>query len=198
MSEDTQIQDNMPTDAQPTELELLKERANQMGISFHPSIGVDKLRAKVEAAIQGVPDPTANEESAQAAPAATPVLTEYQKTQMQRMEAMKLVRVVVSCMNPAKQAWEGEIFTVSNDAIGTVKKFVPFNVDSGYHVPHVIYEQLLERMCQIFVATTDPVTGIKTSRSKLIKEFNVVVLPQLTEDELAELARQQAVGGTVE
>ena len=198
MSEDTQIQDNTGADTastenQPSELELLKERATQMGISFHPSIGVDKLRAKVDAAIKGVPDPTANEE-----PAPAPVLNEYQKTQMQRMEALKLVRVVVSCMNPAKQAWEGEVFTVGNDAIGTVRKYVPFNVDNGYHVPHIIYEQLLERQCPILVPVTDPVTGFKTSRIKLVREFNVVVLPQLTESELAELARQQAVGGTVE
>ena len=198
MSEETQNSEVTSTENQPTELELLKERAVQMGISFHPSIGVDKLRAKVEAAIQGVPDPTANDEQVEEAPAPAPVLSEYQKTQMQRMEAMKLMRVVVSCMNPAKQAWEGEIFTVGNDIVGTVKKFVPFNVDTGYHIPHIIYEQLMERMCQIFVSTTDPVTGIKTSRSKLIKEFNVVVLPQLTDDELAELARQQAVGGTIE
>ena len=198
MSEETQNPEVISTENQPTELELLKERAVQMGISFHPSIGVDKLRAKVEAAIQGVPDPTANDDQVQEAPAPAPVLSEYQKTQMQRMEAMKLMRVVVSCMNPAKQAWEGEIFTVGNDIVGTVKKFVPFNVDTGYHIPHIIYEQLMERMCQIFVSTTDPVTGIKTSRSKLIKEFNVVVLPQLTDDELAELARQQAVGGTIE
>lgn len=203
MSEDTQIQDNTGADTtsaenKPSELELLKERATQMGISFHPSIGVDKLRDKVNAAINCVPDPTVNEEPAQKDPGPAPVLTEYQKTQMQRMEALKLVRVVVSCMNPAKQAWEGEVFTVGNDAIGTVKKFVPFNVDNGFHIPHIIYEQLLERQCQIFVSTTDPVTGFKTSRSKLIREFNVVVLPQLTENELAELARQQAVGGTVE
>ena len=203
MSEDTQIQDNTGADTtstenQPSELELLKERATQMGISFHPSIGVDKLRAKVDAAIKGVPDPTANEEPAQEEPAPAPVLTEYQKTQMQRMEALKLVRVVVSCMNPAKQAWEGEVFTVGNDAIGTVRKYVPFNVDNGYHVPHIIYEQLLERQCPILVPVTDPVTGFKTSRIKLVREFNVVVLPQLTESELAELARQQAVGGTIE
>ena len=101
-------------------------------------------------------------------------------------------------MNPAKQAWEGEVFTVGNDAIGTVRKYVPFNADNGYHVPHIIYEQLLERQCPILVPVTDPVTGFKTSRIKLVREFNVVVLPQLTESELAELARQQAVGGTVE
>ena len=174
MSEETQNPEVTSTENQPTELELLKERAVQMGISFHPSIGVDKLRAKVEAAIQGVPDPTATDEHVQEAPApepdqtanddqvlpapaSAPVMSEYQKTQMQRMEAMKLMRVVVSCMNPAKQAWEGEIFTVSNDIVGTVKKFVPFNVDTGYHIPHIIYEQLMERMCQIFVSTTDPV-----------------------------------------
>ena len=197
MSEDTQIQDNTGADTASTEnksseLDLLKERATQMGISFHPSIGVDKLRAKVDAAIKGVPDPTANEELAQEEPAPAPVLTEYQKTQMQRMEALKLVRVRITCMNPAKKEWEGEIITVANNAVGTVKRYVPFNIEDGWHVEHILLEQLRERQCQIFVTDKDS-RGNKIRKGKLIREFAIELLNPLTEEERAELAQRQAM-----
>ena len=35
------------------ELEVLKQRANTMNISFHPNIGVEKLRAKVNGVLSG-------------------------------------------------------------------------------------------------------------------------------------------------
>ena len=179
---------------EPSEIELLKERAIQMGVNFHPNIGVDKLREKVDAAIKGKPDPT---EEVPVIPV-SPELNEYQRNQQRRLDAMRLIRVVVACMNPAKQAWEGEIFTVGNDIVGTVKKFVPFNIDAGFHIPHIIYEQLIERQCQIFYTHTDPTTGFKTSKGKLIKEFNVVILPNLTETELHDLAQQQAANNSID
>ncbi len=36
-------------------------------------------------------------------------------------EANSLVRCRISCMNPAKKDWPGEIFTVSNAVVGTVR-----------------------------------------------------------------------------
>ena len=48
-------------------------------------------------------------------------------------------------MNPAKKEWTGEIMTVGNRVIGSVKKFIPFNADDGWHVPYIMYEQLRER-----------------------------------------------------
>jgi hypothetical protein len=39
----------------PDELTSLKARADLMGITYHPSIGVDKLREKVQAALENKP-----------------------------------------------------------------------------------------------------------------------------------------------
>ena len=45
-------QEEMLEDAPKDELTLLKERATLMGIQYHPSIGVDKLREKVTSALK--------------------------------------------------------------------------------------------------------------------------------------------------
>ena len=39
----------------PDELTTLKGRADLLGIAYHPSIGVEKLREKVKAALAGTP-----------------------------------------------------------------------------------------------------------------------------------------------
>lgn len=125
-----------------------------------------------------------------------PAETDNQKRKRIRMEANRLVRIRVACMNPAKKEWQGEIFTTGNAAVGTLKKFVPFNVEEGWHVPKMILDMIQARQCQVFV-TKKAKNGIKVREGKLIKEFNVEILPDLTEDELHDLAQRQAMAGGV-
>jgi hypothetical protein len=165
----------------PDELTALKERADLMGVKYHPSISLEKLRDKVNAAMA----PTKAEEAKPEEP------HKPSRAELQR-KASELVRIRVTCLNPAKKEWEGEIFTVGNNAVGTFKKYVPFNADEGWHVPRIIYQQLIERQCQVFYAAKDD-RGRSTRKAKLIKEFAVEVLPMLTEQELKELAQRQAM-----
>lgn len=179
--------DDLP---QVDELTALKARADLMGISYHPSIGVDKLRAKVAQAISGEKE---DDDVAEAPVAAAPVQeTENQRRLRLKNEANELVRIRVTCMNPAKREWKGEIFTTANSVVGTFKKFVPFEVEDGWHVPRIIYEMMKHRECTTFV-TEKTKNGVDVPRVKLIKEFAIDVLPNLTKQELEELARRQAM-----
>lgn len=116
------------------ELELLKERAKTLGIKHSPNIGVDGLREKIEAKLAG----TAEDESDSAEPINK--LTPGQARANAHLEEMKLIRLRIANMNPAKADLNGEIFTVANKVIGTVRKFVPYGdaTENGYHVPNVI------------------------------------------------------------
>jgi len=176
------------------ELNMLKERADQMQVTYHPNIGLATLRAKIAAALNTAETVAATVvDEVEAVPESI-----YEYKARMRAEAHALIRVVVNCMNPAKQLWEGEVFTVSNSVVGTVKKFIPFNAEAGYHIPRMIYNQLIERKCQVFYTHTDPRTRMKTRKGKLINEFNVVVLPALTEGELKELAAAQAAANNID
>ena len=175
------------------ELEALKARANLLGVKFHPSISLEKLREKVNAAVTSEGEA---EEPSNSSPEAKEE-TIGEKRKRLKTEALKLVRIRLTCLNPAKKEWEGEIITVGNSLIGSVKKFVPFNADDGWHVPHVIYQQLKERQCQIFYTATDA-RGNKVRKGKLIKEFAIEVLPPLTKEELDELARRQAMAKAID
>lgn len=176
------------------EITALKARADLMGISYHPSIGVEKLRAKINEVLEGTPSKDTTEHSPVMA---TPTQeTEGQKKARKRREASELVRVRVSCMNPAKNEWDGEIFSAGNSQIGTFTKYVPFNADDGWHVPRILLNQMQDRQCQIFVTKTDD-RGNKVRQGKLIKEFAIEVLPALTTTELHELAQRQAMSKSV-
>lgn len=195
---ENQEQDSTEAVQLPDELTVLKERADRLGLKYHPSISADKLREKIAAHLADQPDP-----EAKATPAATPVVeaaaveTPGQKRFRLKQEALKLIRIRVTCMNPAKKEWDGEIFTVGNAAIGSVKKFVPFNIEDGWHVPHCIYEMMKNRMCPVYVSGKTK-AGVTIRESKLIREFAIEVLPQLTQEELDELARRQAMAKSID
>lgn len=173
---------DVDTEIQATdELATLKARADMLGVKYHPSISLEKLREKVNASL-------APEQKEVAAPV-------VDRAELQR-KASELVRIRVTCMNPAKKEWEGEIFTVGNSVVGTFKKYVPFNADEGWHVPRIIYEQIKARECQIFVTVKGP-RGNTTRQGKLIKEFAIEVLDPLTEEELRDLAQRQAMSQSV-
>lgn len=194
MSENPVLEIDQEEDAPvQDELEVLKARADKMGVRYHPNISLAKLKERL-----AKEDVEEGGEDVEKEVVAVGKETESQLRVRMRREANKLVRIRVSCMNPTKREWEGEIITTGNSLVGTIRKFVPFNAEEGYHVPHMIYEQLLQRECQIFHTVKDS-KGNRSRKGKLIKEFAIEKLPPLTEQELKDLAQRQAMaaGGGV-
>lgn len=185
--------DNLDLIAGPSELELLKKRADLLQISYHPSIGLDTLKVKIAEKVgeeHELPDPTPE----YTAPVKVRTAKEIQLDQINllRREASKLIRIRVNCMNPAKSDYPGEIFSAGNSYVGTHKKYVPFGNEEGYHVPQIILNMMLERECQVFGKKKDA-KGRDVPDGKLIKEFAIEIMTPLTEDEIHSLAQRQAM-----
>lgn len=226
MTNETQTTDIPDEDAQfaaepaplvQDELATLKARAEQLGMSFHPSIGVTSLKAKIEAFLEGtkttqdtssedtdeeVQDPevpetvTATKNEADDSVTYAPKETEIQKRIRLRKHAAKLVRVKITCMNPNKKDWPGEIITVGNSHVGTHKKFIPFNTgDEGYHIPNIIYEYLKTRECPTYRTGAKGFGDVQKRELVMIREFAIEVLPDLDQEALNDLAQRQAMSG---
>lgn len=184
--------------AMPSELEVLKQRATLMNIKFSNNISVEKLREKIEAA-QAKDEPEAKE-------AAVNPLGEKQEAGVKKMtlgqkiraEQTRLIRVRIQNLDPKKKDLPGEIITVANEYMGTVRKFVPFGevTDNGYHIPYCIYEFLKERKF-INITTRKGKNGLPDIRATEAREFSIEVLPPLTEAELAQLAQAQIAAGSL-
>jgi hypothetical protein len=162
-----------------SELELLKERADKMGITYNKNIGVEKLREKINKSLGIQEEETEPTES----------LSE--RNARLRKEATRLVRAKVVCMNPTKQGWEGEIIQAGNSVIGMVQEFVPFNAPNGWHISQIVLNALKERKCQIFVTERNE-RGIEESKSVEIDEFNVTELPPLTVEDIQRMKLNSA------
>lgn len=205
---------NDPEEIVEDELTLLKQRANLMGITYHPKIGVAKLKEKVNAKLnpdssEKDPEPekeTKKSQDVKKAPAVKPVKKTPQKSIAQlkaetnmrmRKDANKLVRLQITCMNPDKRDWPGEIFSVSNAVIGTIKKYIPFNDQNGYHVPIVLYKQLRQRE-YMHRKRMKNAQGRWFIQSSLVKEFNIVVMDPLTNKEMSDLKIQQALNHSID
>jgi len=182
----------------PDELTALKSRADLMNLSYHPNIGLETLRKKVNAAMAD--EPEAEEAPPESKPAAKAAEgeTDMQRRLRKRREATALVRIRIQCMNPAKKEWPGEIISIGNNLVGNLTKYIPFtDAEAGWHVPRMLYQHLADRQCQVFVNKTDA-RGNKTRVGKLIKEFAIEVLPDLTTDELHDLAQRQAMSKSID
>jgi hypothetical protein len=173
------------------QLAVLKGRADLLSIRYHPSIGLEALREKINQVM------AAKDVEVAAHVPATVVFQAAQESDVARRirkkrEANTLVRVRITCMNPAKKEHLGEIFTAGNSLVGSYTKFVPFNLEDGWHIPQIILTQIKNRECQVFTSTRDA-RGYMSRKGKLIKEFGIEVLDPLSPDELQELAQRQAM-----
>jgi hypothetical protein len=177
---------------EPTELERLKTKAGVIGVSHSPNIGVDALRAKIKEKLEGEP---VDDEKAEE------VKTGKETTQQTRKRLQKsqlaLVRCRVYNLNPTKRDLEGEIVTVGNKFLGTVRKYIPFGeaTEGGYHIEQILLTELLNRKFQD--VRTKKNKGQIDVKTRMVPEYNIEVLPPLTDEELKELAEVQAAAERV-
>ena len=200
----------------------LKQRADLMGLKYHHKIGIERLRTMIEnqlnlsetqnkepekeiekpkkeitESIEEINDIELSKDkiSSQKSLKDTDLkpATRAQIIAKRKREASKLVRVRITCMNPAKKDWKGEIISVGSAKLGTFKKFIPFDGEP-FHIPFIIYQALLERKFSTF-RTIKSTKGIDIKRTVLVSEFGIEVLPPLTPSERERLRDEQARTG---
>ena len=190
------------------ELTLLKERAKVMGIPFSNNISLETLRKRVADKMEGKDEApeapevnalTGDPEIAQAM-AAKPLDQKANAVALRKLmyaKQMRLVRVRITNMDPKKKDLPGEIWTVANEYLGTVRKFVPYGeqTDDGFHIPYCLYRLLDSKRFLHIRDVKDRTTGIVRQDKVWAKEFSLDVLPTLTQGELDRLAAAQAAAG---
>ena len=184
MSEDTyktgDENSDQSIDDEQVILDDLKNRANTLGISFHPSIGIDKLREKISKALED-PEPET----------AKPQLSAKKLASIEaRKKAMRLVRVEIACMDPLKKDYDADIFEVSNSTVGRIKMCIPFNVP--WHVPHMMLNMLREKR-YLQIMTKRMPNGQPYHEKKYARTYAIHELDPLTPEEIKDLAQRQAM-----
>ena len=187
------------------ELTFLKERAKVMGIPFSNNISLETLRKRVADKMEGKDEApevnalTGDPEIAHAM-AAKPLDPKANAVALRKLmyaKQMRQVRVRITNMDPKKKDLPGEIWTVANEYLGTVRKFVPYGeqTDDGFHIPYCLYRLLDSKRFLHIRDVKDRTTGIVRQDKVWAKEFSLDVLPTLTQGELDRLAAAQAAAG---
>ena len=210
-------EENNENQEQPDELEILKQRAVTLGISHHPNIGLDKLRAKINEKLNPTEDQpeTSGEqvslgnftaaqlreqlatleaaERVGAAETFTPMqpTTPAQHLAARKKKALRLVRIRVTNMNPVKGNLLGEILSCGNAEIGFVKKFIPFNAEQGWHVPQIMVDVLKSKKYMSHYEVK--IGNKKVKKHRLVSEYAIEIMPPLTAEELQELKQRQII-----
>lgn len=199
MTEPTNTSNENETQQTPSELDVLKERARLIGVEFSNNIGIDTLRERINAKLEGKTETQEEAKSedqvnaltGKASSTKTPSLRQYLYN-----EQMKLIRIRIQCLDDKKKDLRGEIVTVANEHLGTVSKLIPFGeaTENGYHVPYCIYKELKARKF-LQIRTRKDARGNITVETGYVREFAIEVLDPLTDAELKELARAQEASG---
>lgn len=203
-----------PMEQGPTEMDLLKQRARLMGIDFSPNIGLETLKKRVQDKLDGITEdewasqadgPNALEQAAakmNQEGAVAPAVKDRPMTllEYQTAEQMRLIRCRITCMDPKKKDLQGEFFTVANEVLGTVRKFIPFGeaTEEGYHIPFILYTMITERKFLNITSKRNRRTGTMETSTAWAKEFAVEVLEPLTKEELNNLAQAQIAAGSLD
>lgn len=162
------------------------EKAKELRIMFPQNITTEKLKTLISSKIHQLQSIKSLENPTGA---------------FQYQDMTALVRCRITCLNPAKKNWDGEIITAGNDNLPHISYYVPFNaVDGVWHLPRIIYLLLKEKKYYHIVEhsnSRDPRKyGIDIQKSKLVPEFLIEELPQLTQEELELLAQEQIANGS--
>ena len=190
---------NEPTAVELAEREertVLMNRARMMGLTISNNIGLEKLREKIKDAQEGKKETPVVAPPPMVDPTSTG--RKYNQRERMRLEATRLIRCQITNLDPKKKDLHGEIFTVANDVIGTVRKFVPYGevTEGGYHVPYIIYKMLKKKKF-LNIRTRKGPKGEPLVETNWAQEFALTVLPPLTKAELHDLATAQAAAGSV-
>ena len=174
----------------PSELDLLKTRAKLLGIQHSPNIGVDALKEKIKEATEGT-----KPKEVEVVKSKSELENELRAKIIS--ENMRMVRIKITNLNPDKKDLDGEILTISNKYLGTVRKYIPFGqrTENGWHVPYCLFVEMKNKVFLQKKTKTNKQTGQIDLDTHWAPEFALVELPPLTEEELQELAVSQMSAG---
>lgn len=205
-NEDTLNEEEGSTEeVQPSEIDTLRSRCDILGIGYKHNTGIKKLKILINAKLE--PEETNSEdeeieeevEIPQVVVKKAKKIKKVSKTELakldfekRRKEALLLVRIRVTNMNPDKKAWTGEFISGGSARMGTVKRFVPFDNEDGWHVEKILLDIMRDRR---FTKRTEKKgkNGVSYVDSKQVPEFGIEILDPLTPKERDALARQQVL-----
>ena len=170
------------TKIEKTERDLLKEKADLLGIGYAGNISTEKLRELVNKANE----PLEDKKEDKASNTNNEPVDDLVKI---RLALTNKVRVLITCNDPLMKEYDTTpYYSFSNSAITLPSITIPLGVE--WHIPNAYVGMLQAMECKLPVKSKDE-KGRPITIRRTIKKYNVNVLPPLTAKELEELKQAQ-------
>ena len=164
------------------ELALLKEQATKLGIAYSPNIGYDTLKKKIDAKLAETEGLTPED--------AEPV-TKVATTGSKKMNMLKLIRVQITNLDPNDSNLTGEYRTFCNGVTGKIGRMIRYG--KPWHIESCMLDSMKE--AKFAIVTQE---GNKPPRTTLTPKYSIEMLPPLTPEDLADLAKAQQAGNRID
>lgn len=168
------------------DLEQTRAKAKELGVAYHPAQkaetiqqNIDKFLSEGQTVELAAPKP--KEE--------TPAEAEARHLK----EALALIPITVTSMDPADTETTGTLVSVGNGKLGQITKAIPFGYK--WYMPKIL---VMHMEAQQFCRSSMVPTGVPGTPERLntqwLKKYAIQYHPMPTAEELEELAKAQAMG----
>lgn len=166
-------------------LEEIRAKAKELGVAYHPAQKAETIQFNIDQFLEAsaptiIQPPVADE-------------TPAERSKRRREEALGLVPITVTSMDPADTNLTGVVVSVGNRKMGQVSKAIPFGYK--WYMPRILVAQLEQQMfCRSSMVPVPGVPGSERLTTQWIKKYAIQYHDLPTPKDLAELAKAQAQG----
>ncbi len=164
------------------DLKAVRARADELGIEYHPANKAETIQEKIDAHLaKGTAD----------VPVVEKELTPEQKDKQRLKEALALIPITLTPLDPADAQVPSVAVSVGNKVLGQVTKVIPFN--KKWYMPRILVDELEQKkfIRNTMIPTPD---GKERLDTQYVKKYGIQYHPMPTPEELKELAKLQLQG----
>jgi hypothetical protein len=168
------------------DLEEIRARAKELGVSYHPA-------QKAETIQQNIDKFLSESQTLENAAPKPKVETPEEADARHLREAVALIPVTVTSMDQSDVETTGVLVSVGNRKLGQITKAIPFGYK--WYMPKILVEHMeAQQFCRSSMVPTGVPGTPERLNTQWIKKYSIQYHPMPTPEELAELAKAQAMG----
>lgn len=168
------------------DLEQVRAKAKELGVSYHPAQKAETIQHNIDKFLS-------EQQTVEAAAPKPAEETPEEKEARHLKEALALIPITVTSMDPADAQTTGTLVSVGNRKLGQITKAIPFGYK--WYMPKILVQHM---EAQMFCRSSMVPTGVPGTPERLntqwLKKYAIQYHPAPTAEELAELAKLQLQG----
>ena len=167
------------------DLEAVRAKATELGVKWHPAQKAETIQYNIDQFLEAnaptIIQPPVKDE------------TPEERLKRQQQEALALVPVTVTSMDPADAQLTAVVISVGNRRLGQVSKAIPFGYK--WYMPRILLDAMEETMfCRSTMVPIPGIPGAERLNTQWLKKYAIQYHNPPTPKELADLAKAQAQG----